>query len=101
KFDRVPKPLPRGPRGRDRICIYEDADGDSRYKLVRHFDSDLNLVSGFAPGYDGVFVGQPPYLVFDPDRNDGDVTYFEPSGKEMTDEAWSTDFVRCLGVGWV
>lgn len=29
-----------------------------------------------------------------------DVTFFEPSGREMTDEAWSTEFVRCLGVRW-
>jgi isoamylase len=29
-----------------------------------------------------------------------DVTFFNPSGKEMTDEAWSTEFVRCLGVRW-
>ncbi len=27
-----------------------------------------------------------------------DISFFEPSGQEMTDEAWATDFVRCLGV---
>jgi len=27
-----------------------------------------------------------------------DISFFEPSGKEMTDEAWNTDFVKCLGV---
>ena len=27
-----------------------------------------------------------------------DIAWFEPSGKEMTDEAWNQHFVRCLGV---
>jgi glycogen operon protein len=29
-----------------------------------------------------------------------DVTWFEPAGKEMNDEAWNANFVRCLGVLW-
>ncbi len=27
-----------------------------------------------------------------------DITWLEPSGKEMTDEAWNAPFVRCIGV---
>jgi glycogen operon protein len=27
-----------------------------------------------------------------------DISFLEPSGKEMTDEAWNAGFVRCLGV---
>jgi isoamylase len=27
-----------------------------------------------------------------------DITWFEPSGQEMTEEAWNTGYVRCLGV---
>jgi len=27
-----------------------------------------------------------------------DIAWFDPSGKEMTDEAWNASFVRCLGV---
>jgi glycogen operon protein len=27
-----------------------------------------------------------------------DVSFFDPSGAEMTDEAWETSFVRCLGI---
>src|SRR4029450_13876429 len=27
-----------------------------------------------------------------------DITWFEPSGQEMTEEAWNTVYVRCLGV---
>ena len=27
-----------------------------------------------------------------------DITWFDPSGDEMTDEAWNAGFVRCIGV---
>jgi glycogen operon protein len=27
-----------------------------------------------------------------------DISWFEPTGREMSDQAWSADFVRCLGV---
>jgi isoamylase len=29
-----------------------------------------------------------------------DVSFFEPSGQEMSDEAWDAGFVRCIGVRW-
>ncbi len=29
-----------------------------------------------------------------------DVAWFEPSGQEMSDEAWEAGFVKCLGVRW-
>src|SRR5205823_12882704 len=54
KYDRVPEPPPKGPKGADRISIYEDTDGSGHFKLVRHFVTDLNLASGMALGYDGV-----------------------------------------------
>lgn len=72
KYDKVPDPPPNGPTGDDRISIYEDADGDGRADTVKHFISDLNLASGMALGYEGVFVVQPPYLLYyaDLDRDD-------------------------------
>jgi glucose/arabinose dehydrogenase len=71
KYDRLPEPPPAGPRGEDRISIYEDTDGDGRADVVKDFVNDLNLASGMALGYGGVFVVQPPYLLFYADR-DGD-----------------------------
>jgi putative heme-binding domain-containing protein len=71
KYDRLPEPPPFGPKGKDRISIYEDTDGDGRADHVKDFLSDLNLASGMALGYGGVFVVQPPYLLFYADR-DGD-----------------------------
>jgi len=71
KYDRLPEPPPYGPKGKDRISIYEDTDGDGRADVVKDFVADLNLASGMALGYGGVFVVQPPYLLFYADR-DGD-----------------------------
>jgi len=71
KYDRLPEPPPYGPKGKDRISIYEDTSGDGRADVVRDFVADLNLASGMALGYGGVFVAQPPYLLFYADR-DGD-----------------------------
>ncbi len=73
KYDKIPDPPPKGPRGQDRISIYEDANGDGRADSVIHFLSDLNLASGMALGHGGVFVIQPPYLLFYADRNHDDV----------------------------
>src|SRR2546423_5980245 len=55
-YDRVPEPPPRGPKGADRITIMEDSDGDGRADQFKDFVSDLNLCTGLAFGYGGVFV---------------------------------------------
>jgi putative heme-binding domain-containing protein len=73
RYDRLPEPPPTGPKGEDRISIYEDTDGDGRADVVKDFISDLNLASGMALGYGGVFVVQSPYLLFYPDRDGDDV----------------------------
>ncbi len=72
EYDRVPEPPPRGPRGADRIKILEDTDGDGRADKATIFVEGLNLASGMALGYGGVFVGQAPYLLFYPDRDRDD-----------------------------
>ena len=78
KYDRVPEPPPRGPKGADRITICEDTDGDGRFDKFHDFVSGLNLASGMAIGYDGVFIVQPPYLLFYADRNHDDVPDGDP-----------------------
>ncbi|MBC8353998.1 MAG: c-type cytochrome [Planctomycetes bacterium] len=78
KYDKLPEPPPKGPKGNDRISIYEDTTGDGRADLVKHFISDLNLASGMALGYGGVFVVQSPYLLFYADRNGDDVPDGDP-----------------------
>src|SRR6266542_741594 len=78
KYDHVPEPPPRGPKGADRITICEDRDGDGVPDKFKDFVGGLNLASGLAIGYGGVFVVQPPYLLFYPDRNHDDVPDADP-----------------------
>jgi putative heme-binding domain-containing protein len=78
KYDRVPEPPPRGPKGRDTIVILEDSDGDGRFRRHKDFITDLHLASGMALGYDGLFVVQPPYLLYYPDKNHDDVPDGDP-----------------------
>jgi len=78
KYDRVPEPPPRGPRGVDKITILEDTDGDGRVDRSKDFVNGLNLASALAISGDGVYVGQAPYLLFYPDRNHDDVPDSDP-----------------------
>ena len=77
-YDRIPAPPPEGPEGADRITICEDTDGDGRADRFKDFASGLNLATGLAFGYGGVFVIQVPYLLFYPDRDRDDVPDRDP-----------------------
>ncbi|MBI3118211.1 MAG: c-type cytochrome [Candidatus Hydrogenedentes bacterium] len=77
-YDRIPEPPPHGPKGSDAITILEDTDGDSRADTHKNFVEGLNLCSGLAFGYGGVFVLQVPYLLFYPDRDRDDVPDSDP-----------------------
>ena len=65
-------------KGRDRILIFEDADGDGRLEKRKVFMENLNLVSGLEVGFGGVWIGAAPYLMFVPDRDGDDVPDSEP-----------------------
>jgi putative membrane-bound dehydrogenase-like protein len=56
----------KGDKGRDRILIFEDTDGDGRFDKRTVFTEGLNLVSGLEVGFGGVWVGAAPYLLFIP-----------------------------------
>src|SRR5439155_16739729 len=57
--------------GRDRIKILEDTDGDGRIDKVTVFAEGLNIPSGIAVGYGGVWVANSPDILFLQDT-DGD-----------------------------
>src|SRR4051812_34291577 len=63
-YDRVPEPPPKGPRGADRITILEDTDGDGRADEAKDFVTGLNIATGVEFGHGGVYVLNPPYLLF-------------------------------------
>ncbi|HEY4312290.1 MAG TPA: PVC-type heme-binding CxxCH protein [Pirellulales bacterium] len=77
-YDKMPEPPPRGTPGNDRITILEDTDNDGRADHARDFVTGLNLASGLAFGYGGVFVLNAPYLLFYPDRDRNDVPDADP-----------------------
>ncbi len=70
-YDKVPPPPPHHFKGRDRITIHEDTDGDGIYDQHKTFVDELNLATSVAIGRGGVFITNPPYLLYYPDR-DGD-----------------------------
>lgn len=78
RYDKIPEPPPKGPRGEDRLTILEpDPERPGKFK-PKDFVSGLNLASGFAFGHGGVFVLSPPYLLFYPDRDRNDVPDSDP-----------------------
>ena len=77
-FDRVPPAPPNHDRGADKITILEDTNGDGIFDSHKDFLSGLNMVSSVSVGRGGVWVLNPPYLLFYPDRNQDDVPDGDP-----------------------
>jgi putative heme-binding domain-containing protein len=77
-YDKVPLPPPHHVKGQDRISLHEDTDGDGVYDKHKVFVDGLNIASSFAFGRSGVFVTNPPYLLFYPDANGDDVPDSDP-----------------------
>ncbi|WP_165073894.1 PVC-type heme-binding CxxCH protein [Paludisphaera rhizosphaerae] len=77
-YDKVPQPPPNHVRGLDRITIHEDTDGDGSYDRHKTFVQGLNLATSVARGRGGVWVTNPPYLLFYPDRDNDDVPDGDP-----------------------
>lgn len=77
-YDKVPLPPPNHVPGKDKITIHEDTDGDGVFDKHKTFIDGLNIVSACAKGRGGVWVLNPPYLLFYPDRNNDDVPDGDP-----------------------
>jgi putative membrane-bound dehydrogenase-like protein len=77
-YDRVPEPPPAGPKGADKVTILEDKDKDGFFETAKDFVTGLNLATGLCLGHGGVFVAQPPYLLFYADKNRDDVPDGDP-----------------------
>ncbi|HTN76452.1 MAG TPA: PVC-type heme-binding CxxCH protein [Pirellulaceae bacterium] len=77
-FDKTPLPPPQGEKGRDKITIHEDTDGDGQYDKHKTFVDGLNIATSCAVGRGGVWVLNPPYLLFYPDKNQDDVPDSDP-----------------------
>lgn len=73
-----PRKAPEG-EGRDRILILEDADATGTFETKKVFAEGLNLASGIAVGFGGVWVGAAPELLFYPDADGDDVPDAKPT----------------------
>lgn len=76
-YDKKPPPPPHAAdspfRGKDRISIHEDEDGDGVFEKHSVFVDGLNMATSVAHGGGGVWVTNPPYLLFYPDEDGDDV----------------------------
>lgn len=77
-YDKVPPPPPHGEPGLDKITIHEDTDGDGKLDKHKTFLDGLNISTSFAFDRDGVWVMNPPYLLFYADKNHDDVPDGDP-----------------------
>ncbi|WP_105357949.1 MULTISPECIES: PVC-type heme-binding CxxCH protein [Pirellulaceae] len=77
-FDKVPPAPPHHDRGADKITIHEDTDGDGTFDKHKTFVDGLNIATSALPGRGGVWVMNPPYLLFYPDANQDDVPDGDP-----------------------
>jgi len=77
-YDKVPLPPPHGVRGADRITIHEDTDGDGSFDAHTTFLDGLNIATSFAQARGGVYVLNPPYLLFYRDANGDDAPDGDP-----------------------
>jgi len=68
-FDKVPEPPPHGTPGEDMISVHEDTDGDGLYDTHREVISGLNIATAVQVGRGGIWVLNPPYLLFYPDAD--------------------------------
>jgi len=56
-------------KGRDRVKLLEDTDGDGKADKTSLFAEGLNIPSGVAVGYGGVWVANSPDILFYPDAD--------------------------------
>ncbi len=67
------------PKGKDRIVILEDRDGDGRADSRTLFHEGFNYITGIEVGFGGVWVMSPPNLYFIPDRDRDDKPDADPT----------------------
>ena len=88
-----------------RSRIHEDTDGDGVFDRHKTFVEGLNIVTSVARGRGGVWVMNPPYLLFYPDKNNDDVPDGDPevrlSGFGLEDTHSVANSLRWGPDGWL
>lgn len=101
-FDKVPEPPPQGVKGVDKITILEP-DANGNYSKSKDFLSDLNIATSVLTSQKGVWVMNPPYLLFY--KTDGDQIVGNPevhlSGFGLEDTHAVANGLRWGPDGWI
>ena len=72
-YDRVPPAPPHHDRGADIVSIHESTKRDGVYDKHTVFQDGLNMANSAVRAHGGVWVMNPPYLLFYPDADGDDV----------------------------
>ncbi len=104
-YDKTPLPPPNHFPGADKISIHEDTDHDGVFDKHATFVSGLSLATSFEFDRDGLWVLNPPYLLFYPDKNHDDVPDGNPEvhleGFGLEDSHSVTNNLRRGPDGWL
>lgn len=104
-YDKTPLPPPNHFPGADKISIHEDTNADGNYDKHTVFVSGLSLATSFEFDRDGVWVLNPPYLLFYPDKDHDDVPDGDPEvhleGFGLEDSHSVTNNLRWGPDGWL
>lgn len=99
KYDRIPPPPPAHDRGADRISVHEDSDGDGRYDRHKIVLDGLNIANAALRGTGGLWVMNPPYLIFWPDA-DGDDVFDAPPAVHLSGFGLEDTHSVANGLAW-
>ncbi|MCH7916769.1 MAG: HEAT repeat domain-containing protein [Planctomycetes bacterium] len=104
-FDKVPAPPPHHVKGADKITVLEDTNGDGRYDKAKDVITGLNIATAVTVGHGGIWVLNPPYLLFYPDADGDDVPDRDPevrlSGFGLEDTHSVANSLRWGPDGWL
>lgn len=104
-YDKSPLPPPNHFPGADKITIHEDSDLDGKFDRHQTFLEGLSLATSIEFDRDGLWVLNPPYLLFYPDRNHDDVPDGNPEvhleGFGLEDSHSVTNNLRYGPDGWL
>ena len=104
-YDKVPEPPPRGVKGADRVTVFEDTKGTGTYDKHAVVLDGLNIATAAIKGAGGIWVMNPPYLLFYPDANDDDIPDGDPqvalSGFGMEDTHSVSNSLHWGADGWL
>ena len=104
-FDKVPAAPPNHVKGADKITVLEDTNGDGTYDKAKDVITGLNIATAVTVGRGGIWVLNPPYLLFYPDANGDDIPDRDPevhlSGFGLEDTHSVANSLRWGPDGWL